>query len=87
MLSVSFVLPVMGRIFDRGIAARLPADQTVATLTAAVPGTPGASLWINIQAAAGLETLGRVAVLPALVTLVFAFLLLGRQKRAAGRGP
>jgi MFS family permease len=82
MLSVSFVLPVMGRIFDQGIATRLPAGQSVADLTAAAAGTPAASLWMQIQASAGLETLGRVAILPAALTLVFAVLFIARPKKA-----
>jgi MFS family permease len=81
MLSVSFVLPAMGRVFDQGIASRLPAGQSAAALGAAAPGTSAASLWMDIQANAGLETLGRVAVLPALLTVIFAVLLVARRKR------
>ena len=74
MLSVSFVLPVMGRIYDEGIAAHLPAGQTVATASSL-----GAE-WTKIQAAAGLETLGRVAVLPAILAGIFLGLLLAQRK-------
>ena len=80
MLSVSFVLPAMGRVFDTGIAARLPAGQTAEALTAAAPGSDAAVQWMQIQAAAGLETLGRVAVLPAVLAVVFGLLLLVRGK-------
>ena len=75
MLSVSFVLPVMGRVFDTGIAARLPAGHTGESL-------PGAE-WMQIQAAAGLETLGRVAVLPVVLAVVFALLLVAHRKAPA----
>ena len=75
MLSVSFVLPVMGRVFDTGIAARLPAGHTGESL-------PGAE-WMQIQAAAGLETLGRVAVLPVVLAVVFALLLVAPRKAPA----
>jgi MFS family permease len=54
MLSVSFVLPVMGRFYDRGIDARVPAGQTVAALSAAPAGGELGQLWLKIQADAGL---------------------------------
>ncbi len=69
-LSVSFILPIMGGFYDRGIAARLPAGHSPADLASA-------------QAAAGLHTLGLVALLPAVLFLVFLGLLL--KQRAAAR--
>lgn len=71
MLSVSFVLPIMGRIYDQGIAARLPA------------GTEPAQAPMAIQAAAGLDTLGQVAALPAILFVVFLVLFLTRRKSPA----
>lgn len=79
MLSVSFVLPIMGKIYDSGIAERT-AGRTVTELSAAAAGTPLATEWTAMQAAAGLETLGRVAVLPALVSVVFLVLFLTQRK-------
>ena len=64
MLSVSLVLPIMGRIYDAGIAART---------------TDGAPVTQAIQAAAGLETLGRVAVLPVVLTVIFGVLFFLRR--------
>jgi MFS family permease len=81
MLSVSFVLPVMGRFYDLGIAARIPADQTVTTLAAAPAGGDLGQLWLKIQAQAGLATLGRVAVLPVILTGVFLALWFFRRPR------
>jgi len=81
MLSVSFVLPIMGRVFDQGIAARLPAGTASSVLAAAAPGTQPALLWMDIQAQAGLETLGRVALLPAALTVVFAAMLAARRRK------
>jgi fucose permease len=68
MLSVSIVLPIMGRFYDQGIAARLPA------------GADAAKASMEIQAAAGLEMLGRVAVLPVILAVVFGLLLATRRK-------
>ncbi|HEY4246195.1 MAG TPA: MFS transporter [Lacunisphaera sp.] len=83
MLSSSFVVPLVGRGFDQGIAARLPEGQTIATLTAAPAGTPLAAQWTQIQASAGLETLGHVAVIPAALAIVFLILLLTWKKKSA----
>jgi len=83
MLSVAFVLPVMGRIYDAGITARVPAEQTAAALAAAPAGSGLAGLWMKIQADAGLATLGRVAILPVILTVVFLGLWLLRRPRAA----
>jgi len=73
MLSVSIVLPIMGRYYDAGIAARLP-GQSEADLAAAP---------MNIQAAAGLETLGKVAILPIILTVVFLFIYLSQRKKTS----
>jgi len=59
MLSVSLVLPVMGRIYDSGIAARI---------------VPGGKVTSAIEAAAGLQTLGRVALLPCSLLVIFSLL-------------
>jgi hypothetical protein len=83
MLSVSFLLPVLGRYYDQGIAQRIPAGETAAALTAAAPGTAQNSEWMGIQAAAGLEMLGRVAVLPLILFFIFLALKLTHSKAKA----
>ena len=75
MLSVSFVLPIIGRWYDKGIALRLPAGATATSI-------PPAQL-ADIQAAAGLHALGNVAVLPVALTVVFILIALLRKKPAA----
>jgi MFS family permease len=79
MLSVSFVLPVMGKIFDQGIQAQLPAELTAEALAAAEAGSEMAMQWSEIQAQAGLDTLGQVAILPIILAVIFAGLLLSGQ--------
>lgn len=83
MLSASFVLPLIGRFFDAGIASRLPTGQTAETLSGATPGSELASTWANIQSAAGHEALGKVAALPAVLAVVFILLLVTRKKPPA----
>jgi MFS family permease len=72
MLSVSIVLPIIGKWYDTGIAARSPAG-----------GTPSADALVGIQAAAGLEALGKVAVLPAILSLIFILIAVTRKKASA----
>ncbi len=69
MLSGSFIVPLVGKVFDDGIAARLPAGETVASMP-----LKDAAQWTLIQANAGLEALGKVAVLPAALAVVFLIL-------------
>ena len=72
MLSVSFVLPIIGSWYDAGIAARTPAGTS-----------PVGEALAAIQAAAGLEALGKVAILPALLTGAFVLVTVARKKKAA----
>ncbi len=83
MLGSSFAQPVIGHLVDTGIAARLPSGKTVADLSAAPAGGELAALWTKIQADAGLEALGKVAVLPVILAGVFIVLLLTRRKKVA----
>jgi MFS family permease len=71
MLSVSFVLPIIGSWYDAGIASRTPAGTT-----------PTGEGLAAIQAAAGLEALGKVALLPALLTVAFAIVAVTRKKKS-----
>ncbi len=71
MLSVSIVLPVIGKWYDKGIALRLPAGADPATASP------------DIQAAAGLHALGNMAVLPAALTVIFIALAVLRKKPVA----
>jgi hypothetical protein len=81
MLSVSFVLPAIGKFYDEGIATRIPTGITSAELSAAPAGSELASKWAGIQAQAGLESLGKIAVLPVLLAVVFLVLLLIQRNR------
>lgn len=65
MLSASFIVPKVGKLFDEAIAARLPVGHTAADIVSASQ---------DIQAAAGLETLGKVAVIPSILAVIFLVL-------------
>lgn len=75
MLSVSVVLPIMGKFYDEGIQGLMVDDMTVEALSAAEAGTEMAAQWVDIQAQAGLDTLGKVAILPVILAVVFLLLL------------
>jgi len=72
MLGVNFVLPVIGKWYDKGIALRTPAGTT-----------PTGSQLADIQAAAGLHALGNVSLLPAVLTVIFILIAVLRKKPAA----
>jgi MFS family permease len=72
MLSVSFVLPVIGSWYDSGIASRTAGS------------TPTGEAMAAIRSAAGLEALGKVAVLPAILSIVFILIAVTRKKAAVG---
>jgi MFS family permease len=76
MLSVSFVLPIIGGWYDAGIAARTPAGTA-----------PTGDALAGIQAAAGLEALGKVAILPLILVVVFAAIAVTRKKKAGVAAP
>lgn len=72
MLASSAAQPILGHMKDAGIAERLGTSDP-----AMITGAPDA-----IQAAAGLETLGDVAILPAILAVIFLILLVSLRKSA-----
>lgn len=68
MLSVSVVLPVMGHFYDQGIASRLSLGEKANA---------------TIEAAAGLQTLGRVALLPCLLIVIFLIVFFLQKRFSA----
>ena len=71
MLSVSLVLPIIGKWYDSGIAERTAG------------GAPTGDALAAIQASAGLEALGKVAILPVVLTVVFILIAVLKKKPAA----
>ncbi|RXK56780.1 MFS transporter [Oleiharenicola lentus] len=72
MFSVSFVLPIIGKWYDAGIAERTPAGAA-----------PTGDALAAIQAAAGLDALGKVAILPVALTVIFVLIAVLKKKPAA----
>jgi len=65
-------VPIIGKLYDQGIAAR-----------GVAAGTDPSAIDIAIKSAAGLEALGKVALLPVILTVVFVLIGLMRKKPAA----
>jgi len=71
MLSAGYMVPIIGKLYDQGVIARgIPA------------GTDPATIPLPIQSAAGLEALGKVAILPVILTVVFVLIAVMRKKPA-----
>ena len=70
---------MISRFYDDGIAACIPVGTTADALKGAAAGSEQATQWASIQADAGLQALGQVAVLPCLLTVVFLLLLLNSR--------
>lgn len=70
MLSVSFVLPAIGGWYDTGIAERSGSGEP-----------PVGEALAAIQSAAGLEALGKVAMLPVILTVIFVAIAVLRKKK------
>lgn len=84
MLSSSFVLPTVGKLYDSAIVSATPAGADAAALAAAPQGSALADQWMAIQASAGLDTIGKIAILPAILTVIFLvmFVTLRRRRHA-----
>ena len=76
MLSASYMVPIIGKLYDQGIIAR-----------GVAAGTDAGAIPVAIKAAAGLETLGKVAILPVILTVVFALIAVLRKKPATAAAP
>ena len=83
MLGAGFSAPIIGKMFDNGVAHRLPVGQTADALAAAPAGSDLAAQWMGIQASAGLEALGKIAVLPMFLFFVFLILKVTARKPSA----
>ncbi len=82
MLSAGFVLPVIGKWYDDGIANALPEGATVEGFQQAAAGSAEAAQWASIQADAGLHALGQVAILPVVLVVIFAALFATMRRPA-----
>jgi len=81
MLSVSFILPFMGKIYDEKVLSQVPKEFTLDELKTALANTTESSLWKAINLEAGSDTLLTVAVLPLGLVLAFTGLFFWMRNR------
>jgi MFS family permease len=70
-LSVAIFTWIMGGFLDRFTAAAVPAGKTIEQLQVAPPGSADASLWTQVQAQGGAMALRYMAILPAILIVIF----------------
>lgn len=80
MLSVSFVLPFMGKLYDSKTVAHMPAGYSVETLHLIDKNHADVEILNAAQLTAGIETLQLVAILPVILTVVFVGICLAKRK-------
>jgi fucose permease len=80
MLSVSLILPFMGKVYDNQIVAAIPQAFEPNIILQAVEGTKEFVVLTQAKLAAGSQTLRYVAVLPAFLVIAFIFLRFKTKK-------
>ena len=74
MLTVSFILPLMGNVYDGQIVAAIPHTFEPNVILQAVEGTKEFVILTQAKLAAGSETLRYVAIFPGILIAAFLFL-------------
>jgi len=72
--------PVLGAIFDAKTIAAVPEGMAVDILKSAVAGTQEAASWAAAQLSGGAHTLRLVAIVPAVLIVLFTFLHIWKRK-------
>ena len=80
MLSVSFVLPFMGKLYDSKTLAHMPAGHALEALHTINESHADNARLKTAQLIAGIETLQLVALLPVILTVVFTGIYLAKRK-------
>jgi len=84
MLSVSFILPFMGKSYDKNLSALVPEEYTLENLKMAIKPSTEAALWNQINLEAGSQTLLYVAILPLFLVLAFGLIFFWMRSRKSG---
>jgi fucose permease len=81
MLSVSFILPIMGDFYDSNTALALPTGYTIDMVKNAIEGTENFNIFSAAKLTGGSITLRYVAILPTVLVAAFAFLYMNEKKK------
>ncbi len=79
--SVALFTAIMGGFLDRFTLGAVPPGKTLEQLQAAVPGTPDAALLTQVQAQGGAMALRYMAILPAILIVIFTAIWLYDRAR------
>lgn len=80
MLSVSLILPCMGKIYDNEVIESIPKTYTMTDILNALEGTKEFVILSQAKVMAGADTLRLVAILPGFLTLAFLFLFFQNKR-------
>ncbi len=83
MLSVSFILPIMGKTFDSNLSKLVPDGFLLENLKVAASNTQEAALWNQINLEAGSQTLLYVSILPLFLVIAFTGIWVFMRSRKA----
>jgi fucose permease len=72
--------PLLGAIFDAQISASVPTGQTIELLKASATGTKEAAILAQVELTGGANTLLYVAIVPAVLIVLFTFLHIRKRK-------
>jgi MFS family permease len=81
MLSVSLILPFMGKVYDNQITTFIPKTYTISDILNALEGSKEFLILTQAKVMAGAETLRWVAILPAFLAIAFLFLFFQNRKK------
>lgn len=86
MLSASFILPTMGNIYQETTESVIVEPYTREILENAETGTPEAEAWLQAKADGGAATLGKVAVIPLGLLVIFGGVYAFDRRSRGGKG-
>ena len=79
--SVALFTAIMGGFLDRFTAEAVPPGKTLEQLQAAAPGSADAASWLQVQAQGGAMALRYMAILPAILIVIFTAIWLYDRAR------
>ncbi|MEZ5396080.1 MAG: MFS transporter [Bryobacterales bacterium] len=83
--STAITQPLIGKMYDAQLEANNVSGIALSALRGAVPGTPEHDQWLAVQAAAGSGALRTIAILPAVLVVLFALLYFTQKGKAPER--
>ena len=83
--STAITQPLVGRMYDVQLDANNTSGLAIEALRGAAAGTAEHGIWLQVQAAAGSGSLRTIAILPAILVVLFGLLYLKQRGKAPER--